>query len=270
MVGFLFEPQYLINSDMRAALPGIELCLLRWIGLMLGISLITACTTIPEPVAAVPKHDIEWVASSPVPQSSAHWKHRQFPGKKPTLYRLVRLDGRRVIEGRATDAMSLLRQTVNLAPSQFRYLDFSWKVPHLIEGADLTQRDAHDSPVRIVLTFDGDRGSFSQKNAMLSELSRAITGEPLPYATLVYVWCNKCKPAEVLVHPRVDRIREIPLESGPENLGRWMNYRRNVHLDFMTAFGEAPGALLDVSLMTDADNTHQKALGWYGPVSLSE
>ncbi len=255
---------------MRAALTAIESRLFRWIGVMGCTSLMTACVTIPEPAAPMPRHDIKWVASSPLPQSSAHWKHRQFPGKKPTLYQLVRIDGRHVMEGRAIDAMSLLRQIVNLAPSQFRFLDFSWKVPHLIEGADLTQRDAHDSPVRIALTFDGDRSSFSQRNAMLSELSRAITGEPLPYATLVYVWCNKCKPAEVLVNPRVDRIREIPIESGPENLNRWMSYRRDVHSDYQTAFGEAPGALLDVSLMTDADNTHQKALGWYGPISLSE
>jgi hypothetical protein len=58
-------------------------------------------------------------------------------------------------------------------------LGFSWKVPKMITGADMTQRDSDDSPVRVVLAFEGDRSNFSAKNAMLSELALALTGEPL-------------------------------------------------------------------------------------------
>lgn len=168
----------------------------------------------------------------------------------------------------ASNSVSMLRQSARVEPDQLKKLRFSWKVPKLIAGADLTLREAHDSPVRIVLAFEGDRSKFSAKNSMLSELAHALTGEPLPYATLMYVWCNACAAGSVISSPRTDRIREIPLESGAERLGQWLDYERDVVADFEKAFGEAPGALVDVGFMTDTDNTRQDTVAWYGPVSL--
>ena len=49
-------------------------------------------------------------------------------------------------------------------------------------------------------------------------------------------------------------------------LGRWLDYRRDVRADFEQAFGEAPGALTAVGLMTDADNTRGRTRAWYGPM----
>jgi len=39
-----------------------------------------------------------------------------------------------------------------------------------------------------------------------------------------------------------------------------------VRADFVKAFGEAPGALLAIGIMTDTDNTRSEAQAWYGPV----
>jgi len=47
------------------------------------------------------------------------------------------------------------------------------------------------------------------KNAMLSELSYAVTGEPMPYATLMYVWCNHRPVNAVIENPRTDRIHKL-------------------------------------------------------------
>jgi Protein of unknown function (DUF3047) len=58
------------------------------------------------------------------------------------------------------------------------------------------------------------------------------------------------------------------LESGPEHLGRWLDYERDIKADFEKAFGEAPGALVGIGIMTDTDNTRGQAQAWYGPVSL--
>ena len=69
-------------------------------------------------------------------------------------------------------------------------------------------RERGDSPVRLILAFEGDRSRFSAKNAMLSELTRALTGEDMPYATLMYVWSNH--------HPRAQmgaRIRAAAPEA---------------------------------------------------------
>lgn len=101
---------------------------------------------------------------------------------------------------------------------------------------------------------------------MLSELAHALTGEPMPYATLMYVWCNRRAAGEVIVNPRTDRIRKLVLESGPRKLDRWLDYERDVRADFERVFGEAPGALLAVGIMTDTDNTRSQTVAWYGPI----
>ena len=196
------------------------------------------------------------------------WQHYPLPGKQATTYRYEWVDGRHAMQATAKMSASMLRQSMRVAPARLGMIRFSWKVPQLIAGADLALRETHDSPVRLALAFEGDRSLFSMKNSMLSELALAVTGEALPYATLMYVWCNTCAQGEVLSNPRTDRIREIPLESGPDQLGQWRHYERDIRADFEKAFGESPGALLDVGFMTDTDNTKQNTIAWYGAVSL--
>jgi hypothetical protein len=149
-------------------------------------------------------------------------------------------------------------------------LGFSWMVPALIAGADMGVRGLDDSPVRLILAFEGDRNQFSGKNSMLNELARLVTGEEMPYATLMYVWCNQRPVGSVIQNPRTDRIRKIVVESGPQGLMQWRSYERNIRADFVHAFGEPPGALVAIGLMTDSDNTHSNAVAWYGPISLRQ
>ncbi|MEO8387871.1 MAG: DUF3047 domain-containing protein [Polaromonas sp.] len=208
------------------------------------------------------------MSSASTDADAAKWRHCTFPGKKSTRYRAVRLDGRNAIFSESDSAASMLRQDLRIEPSALGTLGFSWKVPKMISGADITQRDRDDSPVRLVLAFEGDRSKFSAKNAMLSELALVLTGEPLPYATLMYVWGSHSAPESVIINTRTDRIRKLVIESGPGRLDRWLDYQRDVRADYEKAFGEAPGALVGIAIMTDTDNTRQTTKAWYGPVSL--
>ena len=215
----------------------------------------------PEAPAANP-----WTLVSSSADSAAPWQHQQFPGKRPNEYRYTRLDGRETMVVRADASVSLLRQRVRVEPVDLGRLNFSWKVPSLLPAADMRERELDDSPVRIVLAFEGDRSKFSAKDAMLSELAHALSGEPMPYATLMYVWCNHAAPGTVLHNTRTSRIRKLVMESGPGNLGQWQDYARDVRADFEHAYGEAPGALVSIGIMTDTDNTRSISTAWYGPV----
>lgn len=247
---------------------------LRRLFVAMSVGLLSACTQVAiapgEDEVAKVSRGIEWsaVSSSQIDGRSATWQHRTFPGKQETQYHAGWQDGRHVVQGDSRAAASMLRRTLRVEPAALSKLRFSWKVPALIEGADLTQRHADDSPVRIVLAFEGDRSTFSAKNAMLSELALALTGEPLPYATLMYVWGTHSTPESVIINTRTDRIRKLVIESGSGRLGRWLDYERDIRADYEKAFGEAPGALVGVAIMTDSDNTRQKTKAWYGPVTL--
>jgi hypothetical protein len=81
--------------------------------------------------------------------------------------------------------------------------------------------------------------------------------------------CGATLPQDSTLHsPRSDRIRKIVLESGPAHLGQWLSYQRDIATDYQRCFGEPPGALIGVAIMSDTDNTHSHSQAWYGPVQL--
>ena len=202
------------------------------------------------------------------------WEGMQFPNKEPTLYTLdpkAPLDAqglRSALRAQANSSASMLRTSLNISPEDLKHLHFSWLVPTLIQDADLATRQGDDSPVRLVLAFEGDRGNFSAKDAALNELTRLVTGKEMPYATLMYVWCNKRPVGSIIHNARTERIRKIVIESGPQGLKQWRNYERDIRADFESAFGEAPGKLVGIGIMTDSDNTHSQTQAWYGKISL--
>jgi len=204
----------------------------------------------------------------------SRWESMQFPNKESTLYTLDKqapVDARgfrSALRAQANASASMLRTDLNIRPEKLNQVHFSWLVPALIEGADMATRHGDDSPVRLVLAFEGDRANFSAKDAALNELTRLITGKEMPYATLMYVWCNKRPVGSIIHNARTDRIRKIVIESGPQGLRQWRNYERDIRADFEAAFGEAPGALVGIGIMTDSDNTQSQTQAWYGKISL--
>lgn len=198
----------------------------------------------------------------------ARWEHLLLPGKQPARFRYVRLDGREAMAATADSAASMLRRKVRVEPAGLGLLRFSWKVPELLAGADLGVREKADSSVRIILAFEGDRSRLSARDLLLSDLVQSMTGEPMPYATLMYVWCSKRPEGAVIRSPRTDRIRKLVVESGGTRLNQWIEYERDIRADFRRAFGEEPGALVGIAIMTDSDNTRSRASAWYGPLQL--
>ena len=234
---------------------------------VLGAVLLAGCATPPRTadIAASP-----WAAQSGAGAGAAgeSWAHTTFPGKQPTRFEYARVDGRDVISVHADASASMLRQKLRIEGDQLSRMRFSWKVPELIAQADLATRDRDDAPVRVVLAFDGDRSRLSSRDHALSELVRALTGEPMPYATLMYVWSNQRAPGTVIRSPRTDRVRKLVVETGSGRLNRWLEYERDIHADFERVFGEKPGALVGIAIMTDSDNTRSRTRAWYGPVRL--
>ena len=234
-----------------------------------GLLLLTGCAHFAAPLPEdKPPQVLRQLPLHFSAQDKLQWQAMRLPGKVLTAYRVAPQGPRDALLAEAASSASMLRQALHIHPDQLGALQFDWRVDQLIPGADMRQRDAEDSPVRLIMVFEGDRQRFSAKNNMLSELTLSLTGEPLPYATLMYVWCNDCPAESVIVNPRTDRIRKLAVESGAERVGQWLNYRRDIRADFIKAFGEEPGALLGLAIMTDTDNTRSTTRAWYGTIRL--
>lgn len=198
------------------------------------------------------------------------WAPYRWPGKRMAAFVPDRVMGRDALRVDANSTVSVLRQRFEpalAAPGQVR---FAWKAQALPAGADLRDPTKEDAALRVVLAFDGDRSRLSDRALRLSDLSQALTGEPLPYATLVYVW-SETEPVGTVIHnPRTDRIRKLVVSSGADALGQWKDHHRDVRADFQKAFGEQPGPLLSVALMSDTDNTRSRTRAWFGGLELTE
>ncbi len=232
--------------------------------------ILAACASTPagNTLAAVTPWEQAGREPDPTDAGTSVWQHQSFPGKRKNRYQFVWREGRPAMSVYSEGAISALRKVSLQSHQALEGIRFSWKLASLIEQADLQDSARSDSPVRIVLTFDGDRSRLSVRDLMLSDLARSLTGEDMPYATLMYVWSNQLPVGMVVNSRRTDRIRKMVIESGPAGLNRWLDYERDVRADFERAFGEVPGRLMAVGIMTDSDNTGGTVRAWYGPVSL--
>lgn len=192
------------------------------------------------------------------------WSFSRF--KKPTSYELVENSGAHVIRASADGSASGLRHALNVQPAVYPVLTWRWKVDRLIESADNTRQHTEDSPVRVLVTFDGPIEKIPFSDRVLSDNVYLLTGRHMPYATLVYIWENRVATGTVIPNLHTSRIRMIVVESGRANLGRWQRIARNVVDDYRRAFGEEPGTITSVGIMTDTDNTGMKAEAFYGDI----
>lgn len=255
---------------MRQPFRVFGLLAVSWLALLLAACAAapTVATDARDPISAS-----DWARRSAIAGQvrATGWEHKVFANRKPTVYRPVDFEGRPAVHAFSAAGSSTLRTAVALAPDRTAdRLRFSWYLKALNNEADLSDRDRDDAAARVILTFDGDRSRrFTPRDHRLSELARLLTGEPLPYATLMYVWDDRYPVGTVIDNPHTRRIRLLVVESGPGRLGQWVAMDRDVRADFVRVFGEAPGALTGVGLMTDTNNTGTTADAWFGPLSLT-
>ncbi len=191
-----------------------------------------------------------------------------LPGKTATAYSPGYVDGRWAIHAKSERSASMYRRSVRIEPGQLGNVTFSWKAASLLPDADVRESETEDAVVRVMLAFDGDPSRLSARTRMMFDLMHSLSGEPPPFATLMYVWDSRAEVDTVVLNRRSDRIRKIVLESGPAHLGQWRSYERDVRADYRRAFGEDPGALIGLAVMTDSDNTQSRAEAWYGEIRL--
>lgn len=231
--------------------------------------LVAGCATLPpEGLRSTPAEIRSFSGHAPGQTLPPGWEPWILSGfKRPTEYRLVNLGGKTVIQAEAQSSASGLIHPLSLDPARRPLLNWRWKVDRPIETADNTRKHLEDSPVRLVVSFDGDIDRLPARERVFFNSIRVLTGQQLPYATLMYIWENRAPRGTVIPNQHTSRIRMIVAESGHEHLGAWRQVSRNVVEDFRRAFGEEPGRITAVGIMTDTDNTGGNAQAWYGDIS---
>ena len=154
-------------------------------------------------------------------------------------------------------------------------LSWRWRMDELNAQADLTRREADDTSLKLCLLFDMpiERVPFLERQ--LLRLARNRSAQPLPAATLCYVWDARLPVGTAIDNAYSRRVRYLVLRSGAgpgaAPLQQWLTEQRDVAADFAAAFGdESPQLppLQAVALGADADNTRGRSLAHVADVSL--
>jgi hypothetical protein len=187
--------------------------------------------------------------------------------KKLTSYQLVDYNGTVVVKAMSASSASGLLHPLDIDPRATPILQWRWKVPQLIEGANNTRRNAEDAPVRVILSFDGNIESLPLEERLFFDRINALTGYAMPYATLMYIWENQAPRGSVIANPHTARIQMIVAESGSALTGTWKLEMQNVYEDYKRAFGAEPGRIKAIAIMTDTDNTGTSVEAYYGDIA---
>ena len=194
------------------------------------------------------------------------WKPLTFKKvQKQTKYEVVR-DGEMVVVKASSDASaSGLTKEVRIDPREYPIVRWRWKVDNLLKHSDVSRKDGDDYPARLYITFeyDPDKVSFGKK--LKFRAGQAIFGD-IPVGALNYIWETKTPIGTIVENAYTDFTKMIIVESGPQKLGMWIDEQRNIYEDYKQAFGEEPPMINGVAIMSDTDNTKERATAYYGDI----
>ena len=83
-----------------------------------------------------------------------------------------------------------------------------------------------------MIGFAGDTSKLSFRERAAASAAQTISGQALPYATLMYIWGGKVAVDSITVSSRSSRIRMLAVAADDQGIGSWHTYTRNLVADF--------------------------------------
>jgi hypothetical protein len=148
-------------------------------------------------------------------------------------------------------------------------IKWKWKISNTFKAGDEKKKSGDDYALRVYVVFKYDprkAGVFerAQYNAL-----KLIYDEYPPQSSINYIWANKKYPERILPNPFTAKTQMILLQKGSERAGVWIEERVNALEDYREAFGKEPPAEASIAVMSDADNTGEKAIGYLDYIEVS-
>lgn len=212
--------------------------------------------------------------ASAAAQPPAPWHVVGLPQQtKPfTAFSAATVDGRRALRVEAEASYgNLVHPLDGKAGGAPGRLAWRWRLEKPLDDSDLREKRGDDAALKVCAFFDEPLDSIPFADRQLLRLARSRSAEPVPAATICYVWDTQLAVGTVLDSPFTRRLRYVVLQTGKERLDRWIAERRDLAADWKRAFGdEAPQVppLIGIAVGADADNTKGRSVGYVSDVVL--
>lgn len=207
------------------------------------------------------------------PEPPKPWAFVGLPGqtKPKTRFTVVEMDGRKAVRLEAQESYGNIVHPMKYSGAKAT-LSWQWKVETPIPGADLRTRQGDDTSVKVCVFFAMPLDLVPFVERQLQKVAQTKTADPLPNATVCYVWDTNLPVGTELDNVFTRRMRYIVLETGPDKVGQWKSEKRNVVADFVKLFGaESPKVppIMGIAIGADADNTQSRSVGYVANISLA-
>ncbi len=169
------------------------------------------------------------------------WQEKEFAGR--TVYTPLPQEKLLLAESGGTASGLFFEQSVDVRATP--WLNWSWRVENVLSGVNEREKSGDDYPARIYVVAKGGLAFWK---------TRALS----------YVWASAEPAGTMWPNAFTANAHMIAVRGGKEGLGRMLSEKRNIREDWMRAFGEDIETIDAVAIMTDTDNSGQKARAWYG------
>lgn len=183
-----------------------------------------------------------------------------------TQYRLVNENGTRVVRALSNNSASGLYLPARINPQQYPVIEWRWKVPQTLTHGDALSKSGDDYAARIYIEFEYDIERLDFFTRLQYETYKVLNGRYPPVAVINYIWANRLPVGEYVDNIYSDRVKMFAVKSGNHQSGKWHRESRNIVDDYQRAFGEPPGNIKGIAIMTDTDNTTDKTIAFYGDI----
>lgn len=195
------------------------------------------------------------------------WQAFLIPGiDKKTAYYLNKDQDRTVVTAVSHASASGYYREVDIDPSAYPIVRWSWKIDDIIRSADISSKQGDDYPARIYVSFDYDLDKLSGMEWFKYKLYSILYDDPLPLAVINYVWDNNAAIGTMGSNAYTERVKMIVVESGTQHLKQWRQQERNIYEDYKKVFGGEPKNITGIAIMTDTDNTGESVTAYYGDI----
>jgi hypothetical protein len=151
----------------------------------------------------------------------------------------------------------------------FPRLRWRWRVENVYEKGDATKKSGDDYPLRVYVIFAYDPATATVGKRLKYGLAKGIYGEYPPDSGLNYVWESREHPAAFVVSPYTDSVVMFLKEQGAAKAGQWVEEEADVLADYRRAFGGDPPHRASLAVMSDSDNTGEKAVAYLDWIEIS-
>ena len=197
----------------------------------------------------------------------SHWKPLTFKKiGRHTTYSLVKDEGTIVVKAVSESSASGLVREIKIDPKEYPIVQWRWKVENVLKKGNVHEKDGDDYPARLYITFEYDSSKLNFLEKVKFEAVKLLYGQYPPIAAINYIWESKAPVGTIVPNPYADRVLMIVVESGESRPNQWVNEERNLYEDFRKAFNYEPPMISGVAIMTDTDNTGERAIAYYGDI----